>query len=43
VVVEDGKIVERGSHEDLLGRNGVYSRLYKVQFGVAAGPVINEN
>jgi len=41
VVVEGGKIVERGSHEDLLGRNGVYSRLHKVQFGVAAGSAEN--
>ena len=41
VVVEGGKIVERGSHEDLLGRNGVYSRLHKVQFGAAAGSAEN--
>ncbi len=30
--VEDGKIVERGTHEELLARNGKYRRLYDLQF-----------
>ena len=29
LVVEDGKIVERGAHSELLAANGHYSRLYK--------------
>ena len=33
VVVEDGQIVERGSHSDLLEHRGVYAQLHKMQFG----------
>jgi subfamily B ATP-binding cassette protein MsbA len=33
MVIEKGKIVEAGSHEELLAANGVYKRLYEVQFG----------
>ncbi|WP_415381631.1 ABC transporter ATP-binding protein [Halosimplex sp. TS25] len=33
VVLEDGKIVERGSHEDLLGADGLYAKLWAVQAG----------
>jgi len=33
VVVEDGYIVERGSHTDLLAHQGVYAQLHKMQFG----------
>ncbi|NMB11864.1 MAG: ABC transporter ATP-binding protein [Firmicutes bacterium] len=32
VVINNGRIVETGTHEDLLTQNGVYSRLYMVQF-----------
>jgi len=31
-VVDSGKIVERGTHEELLARGGLYSRLYELQF-----------
>jgi ATP-binding cassette subfamily B protein len=31
VVLEDGAIAEIGTHEDLLGRDGVYSRFYRRQ------------
>jgi ATP-binding cassette subfamily B protein len=31
-VVERGRIVERGTHEDLLLQGGLYSRLYDQQF-----------
>ena len=33
VVIEDGIIVERGSHNHLLSHCGVYAQLYKLQFG----------
>ncbi|MGH3863174.1 ABC transporter ATP-binding protein [Actinokineospora sp.] len=32
LVVEAGRIVERGSHEDLLARDGRYADLYRTQF-----------
>lgn len=31
-VVQEGRIVEQGTHEDLLGRKGMYSELYARQF-----------
>jgi ABC-type multidrug transport system fused ATPase/permease subunit len=33
LVVEDGRIVERGTHEQLLARRGRYTELYVTQFG----------
>ena len=32
VVIEDHRITERGSHEQLLEKNGLYTRLYQAQF-----------
>ncbi len=32
LVVVDGRIVERGTHADLLARNGTYAELYRTQF-----------
>lgn len=32
LVMEHGKIVERGTHDELLTQNGYYHRLYEVQF-----------
>ncbi|MEM1160082.1 MAG: ABC transporter ATP-binding protein [Pseudomonadota bacterium] len=37
-VMDAGKVVESGSHDALLARNGVYANLYRLQFG-KDGPV----
>jgi subfamily B ATP-binding cassette protein MsbA len=33
VVIEDGQIVERGTHQVLLAERGAYAQLHKMQFG----------
>src|SRR6056297_985629 len=33
LVLEDGRVVERGSHDDLLARDGLYANLWAVQAG----------
>jgi ABC-type multidrug transport system fused ATPase/permease subunit len=32
VVMEGGRIIETGTHSELLARNGQYRRLYELQF-----------
>ena len=33
VVLDGGRIAERGKHEELLEKNGIYARLWSVQTG----------
>ena len=33
VTMEDGRAVERGTHDELLARGGTYARYYRMQFG----------
>ncbi|WP_315097348.1 ABC transporter ATP-binding protein [uncultured Cellulomonas sp.] len=39
LVMEDGAIVEQGSHDELLAAGGAYARLYQSQFAAAVAPV----
>jgi len=32
MVLDDGKIIEFGTHTELLARDGVYRRIYETQF-----------
>ena len=45
VVVDQGRIVEEGTHGELLGRRGLYARLYQRQFRepmASVGGVVDE-
>ena len=37
LVIQQGHIVERGTHRELLDRQGVYANLYNLQLGAVAG------
>ncbi|MFD7321167.1 ABC transporter ATP-binding protein [Streptomyces sp. NPDC059875] len=39
LVMENGSIVEQGTHDELLAANGAYSRLYEAQFAQAVAEV----
>ena len=36
IVLQKGKIVETGTHQELLAKNEVYARLHRIQFAMAA-------
>ena len=38
LVLDDGRIAERGAHRDLLERNGLYAQMYRRQLVLACSP-----
>ena len=42
-VLDDGVIAERGTHDELIAQNGLYSKLYHMQFrtGVAVSAPVS--
>ncbi len=42
VVIHHGTIVEEGRHDDLLGRDGVYARLYRLQMQAGHRPGVEK-
>lgn len=42
LVMEEGRVVERGTHESLLRQNGVYRSIYEIQFQDREGEVSRE-
>ncbi len=38
LAVENGKIVEQGTHQELIARGGLYARLYRLQFATPGDP-----
>jgi ATP-binding cassette, subfamily B, bacterial MsbA len=37
IVLDEGKIVEQGDHEELLAKNGFYKKFHQIQLGLHAG------
>ena len=42
LVVDDGRIVERGTHESLLAARGLYAELYRTQFEGQPEPTVED-
>jgi ATP-binding cassette subfamily B protein len=40
VVVDAGRVVQTGSHDELIAQGGLYAELYRTQFRHQAGAVV---
>jgi len=40
LVVDEGKIIERGSHQELMNKNGAYHKLYSQQLEKETGEAL---
>jgi hypothetical protein len=36
-VLDQGRIVETGRHDELVAKGGLYTRLHRTQFGISGG------
>jgi ATP-binding cassette, subfamily B, bacterial len=42
LVLDDGRVVERGRHDDLVAAGGLYAELYRTQFAVTSVPLTED-
>ena len=42
LVIDDGRIVERGTHDELIGAAGLYAELYRTQFAPQSEPTVGD-
>jgi len=42
IVIEDGRIVEKGAHDELIAAGGVYKRLYELQFAAEDASLLKQ-
>jgi len=42
LVIDEGRVVERGTHTELVAAGGVYSELYRTQFDDELGEVLDQ-
>ena len=40
-MLDQGRIVEIGCHEELVAKGGLYTRLHRTQFGIAGGNIFH--